>query len=68
MQQVQSFKDNDVVTLKLPNGQEIKGEYDMEMDGKIDDVKSASPWSYKNKFASFDALAKVIALVTSHSL
>ena len=52
------FKDNDVVTLKLPNGQEIKGEYDMEMDGKIDDVKSASPWSYKNKFASFDALAE----------
>ena len=52
------FKDNDNVTLKLPNGQEIKGEYDMEMDGKIDDVKSASPWSYQNKFASFDALAQ----------
>ena len=54
----QDFKDNDIVTLKLPNGQEIKGEYDMEMDGKIDDVKSASPWSYKNKFESFDALNK----------
>ena len=54
----QEFKDNDVVTLKLPNGQEIKGEYDMEMDGKIDDVKSASPWSYKNKFDIFDALNK----------
>ena len=52
------FNDNDNVTLKLPNGQEIKGEYDMEMDGKIDDVKSASPWSFKNKFASFDALAQ----------
>ena len=37
-----SFKDNDKVVLKLPNGQEIKGEYDMEMDGRIDDVKSAS--------------------------
>lgn len=54
----QDFKDNDIVTLKLPNGQEIKGEYDMEMDGKIDDVKSASPWSYKNKFESFEALNK----------
>ena len=32
------FKDNDNVTLKLPDGQEIQGEYDMEMDGKIDDV------------------------------
>ena len=48
------FKDNDYVTLKLPNGVEIKGEYDMELDGKIDDVKSASPWSYQNNFASFD--------------
>jgi hypothetical protein len=54
----QDFKDNDHVTLKLKNGKEINGEYDMEMDGKIDDVKSASPWSYKNKFASFDALAQ----------
>ena len=53
-----AFKDNAKVTLKLPHGQEINGEYDMEMDGKIDDVKSASPWSYKNKFASFDALAQ----------
>jgi len=54
----QEFKDNDQVTLKLKSGKEINGEYDMEMDGKIDDVKSASPWSYKNKFASFDALAQ----------
>ena len=54
----QDFKDNEIVTLKLPNGQEIKGEYDMEMDGKIDDVKSASPWSYKNKFESFESLNK----------
>ena len=51
------FKDNDRVTLELPNGQRINGEYDMELDGKIDDVKSASPWSYDNKFASFDALS-----------
>jgi len=28
------------------------------MDGKIDDVKSASPWSYTNKFDSFEALQK----------
>ena len=52
------FKDNDNVTLKLPDGQEIQGEYDMEMDGKIDDVKSASPWSYANKFDSFESLQK----------
>jgi hypothetical protein len=52
------FKDNDKVTLQLPNGQKINGEYDMELNGKIDDVKSASPWSYDNKFASFDTLAQ----------
>ena len=52
------FKDNDSVTLKLANGREIKGEYDMELDGKIDDVKSASPWSYQNKFDSLESLQK----------
>jgi hypothetical protein len=51
------FKDNDKVTLELANGRKINGEYDMIMDGKLDDVKSASPWSYTNKFASFDSLA-----------
>ena len=54
----QDFKDNDKVTLKLPDGQEIKGEYDMEMDGKIDDVKSASPWSYQHKFVDLETLSK----------
>ena len=52
------FKDNDDVSLELPNGYTIKGEYDMEMNGKIDDVKSASPWSYNNKFESYETLAK----------
>ena len=52
------FKDNDNVTLKLSDGTKINGEYDMVMDGKVDDVKSASPWSYKNKFASLEALAQ----------
>lgn len=53
-----SFKDNDKVVLKLPNGQEIKGEYDMEMDGRIDDVKSASLNSYNNKFESIEEMQK----------
>jgi len=52
------FKDNDTVTLKLGSGVEINGEYDMVMDGKVDDVKSATPWSYQNKFASLEALAQ----------
>jgi len=52
------FKDNDSVTLKLKDGTEIRGEYDMVLDGKVDDVKSASPWSYVNKFSSLESLAK----------
>jgi hypothetical protein len=52
------FDDNDKVTLNLADGTEINGEYDMVMDGKVDDVKSASPWSYKNKFASVEELQK----------
>jgi hypothetical protein len=51
------FKDNDKVTLKLSDGTEIHGEFDMELDNRIDDVKSASPWSYNNKFKDFETLA-----------
>lgn len=50
------YQDSDYVTLELPDGQKIKGEYDMLMDGKVDDVKSASPWSYNNKFASLGTM------------
>jgi len=53
-----TFGDNETVTLKLPNGQEIKGEYDMEMDGRIDDVKSASKWSYEHKFEDLGSMQK----------
>jgi hypothetical protein len=52
------YKDNYRVSLDLPTGDVIDGELDMEMDGKIDDVKSASPWSYKNKFESFEKLSE----------
>ena len=52
-----NFDDNDKVTLKLDeDGKEISGEYDMIMDGKVDDVKSASPWSFENKFTDYYSL------------
>lgn len=44
------FNDSERVTLTVNNDVHIKGEYDMELDGKIDDIKSASQWSYNNKF------------------
>ena len=49
-------KDN-FVTLEL-GGATIKGSYDIVVDGAMDDVKSASDWSYRNKFESYDTLQK----------
>ena len=49
-------KDN-FVSLEL-GGATIKGSYDIVVDGAMDDVKSASDWSYRNKFASYDTLQK----------
>jgi len=50
------FEDNDNVTLKLGDDKEIQGEYDLVLDGKVDDIKSASPWSYNNKFVNLETL------------
>jgi len=51
-----TFDDNDRVTLDLPKGGKVSGEYDMILNDKVDDIKSASPWSYENKFADFNTL------------
>jgi len=51
------YGDSENVVLKLENGTEINGQYDIVMDGAIDDIKSASDWSYRNKFDSYDTLA-----------
>jgi len=49
-------KDNNV-SLELDNAT-VNGSYDLVVDGALDDVKSASHWSYTNKFDSYDTLAK----------
>ena len=49
-------KDNNV-SLELDNAT-VNGSYDLVVDGALDDVKSASHWSYTNKFESYDTLAK----------
>jgi len=49
------YEDSDSVTLELDNAS-INGTYDIVIDGSVDDVKSASDWSYKYKFESFDKL------------
>ena len=39
-------------------GETISGEYDLIVDNKVDDIKSASPWSYRNKWVSGDSVEK----------
>ena len=50
------YQDNTEVELKLDDDTTITGTYDIVMDGAVDDIKSASDWSYKYKFESFEAL------------
>src|SRR6056300_839566 len=51
------YEDSDSVKLELDNTS-INGTYDIVIDGAVDDIKSASDWSYKYKFESFDTLKK----------
>jgi len=50
------FQDNERVSLFKDSADQVDGEFDMILDDRVDDVKSASPWSYENKFESFDKL------------
>ncbi len=51
------FKDNGKIDIDI-EGENITGEYDLILNGKVDDVKSASAWSYKNKFDSYGSLSE----------
>ena len=35
----------------------VSGQYDIVINDAVDDIKSASDWSYRNKFESYDTLA-----------
>jgi len=50
------YTDSEKVTLKTKE-EDINGSYDLIIDGAVDDVKSASDWSYRNKFESFEVLS-----------
>ena len=41
---------------QLDDDTSVSGTYDIVIDGAVDDIKSASNWSYTNKFESFDTL------------
>ena len=49
------FKNSDKVVLKTDKN-EITGTYDLIIDESVDDIKSASDWSYKYKFDSSETL------------
>jgi len=51
------YKDSDTVTLDIDEKNTISGSYDLVVDGAVDDVKSASDWSYKYKFDSYESLS-----------
>jgi|TARA_R110000803_G_scaffold102310_3_gene170383 hypothetical protein len=50
------YEDSDTVSLELDDKTTISGTYDLVVNGAVDDIKSASDWSYKYKFDSYDSL------------
>jgi len=50
------YEDTKKVSLDLPDTS-ISGSYDIVIRDAVDDIKSASDWSYKHKFESYDTLA-----------
>ena len=51
------FQNSDKVSLDVADTK-VSGTYDLVLDDAVDDIKSASDWSYRNKFESFDTLAE----------
>ena len=54
------YEDTDKVSLPVGDSNDtiVSGSYDLIVDDAVDDVKSASDWSYRNKFESYDTLSK----------
>ena len=49
------FEDSEHTTLETKR-KKVEGTYDLVLNGKVDDIKSASSWSYENKFVDFETL------------
>ena len=52
------YKDGEQITLDLGDGETINGTPDIFFGDAVDDIKSASPWSYINKFKDFNSLTE----------
>ena len=51
------YEDKDNCVELECQGTTIKGSYDLVINDAVDDVKSASDWSYRNKFESYETLS-----------
>ena len=61
------YEDTNKVSLNLGDDS-VSGSYDLIINGAVDDIKSASDWSYRNKFDSYDSLSGGDGLVMSANL
>ena len=53
------YEDTDnEVALSINDKTSIKGTYDLSINNTVDDIKSASMWSYNNKFQSFETVSE----------
>ena len=50
------FENSEEVTLEIDEKTTISGSYDLVINDAVDDIKSASDWSYKYKFDSYETL------------
>tara|TARA_E500000075_G_C6949827_1_gene299028 strand:- start:273 stop:1121 length:849 start_codon:yes stop_codon:yes gene_type:complete len=50
------FENSEDVTLEIDKKTTISGSYDLVINDAVDDIKSASDWSYKYKFDSYETL------------
>ena len=50
------YEDSKEVSLDVGKSK-VSGTYDIVVNDAVDDIKSASDWSYRNKFESYDTLA-----------
>jgi len=52
-----AFEEPEKIEVEIA-GEKIQGEYDLVLDNKVDDIKSTSPWSYKNKWVDGYSIEK----------
>ncbi len=55
------YEENERATVEFDDGVTVSGTADISINGAVDDIKSASDWSYRNKFASYDTLCELDA-------